>query len=149
MAAATLADLPLTVIGRGPDHQKLRDMAGPSVRFIDNASDKELANELKKASCFVFPNLEDFGIVPVEAMAAGVPVLAYRAGGALDTVKEGVSGSFFDEQTPESLAKAMKSFKHDRFDQKKVADHAESFNAKRFRKEIREFVALKTSLSTE
>src|SRR5690606_8885611 len=76
--------LPLTVIGKGPEHAKLVKLAGPTVTFITNASDEDVAEHMKKAEAFIIAAFEDFGITPVEAMAAGTPVIAYKAGGALD-----------------------------------------------------------------
>lgn len=143
--ACTELDLPLTVVGDGPGHQRLVDMAGDSVTFITDASNDDVVKQLQSAGALIFPNLEDFGIVPVEAMAAGTPVIAYRAGGALDTVVDGVSGRFFDEPTVESLKNALLSFNPADFDPEKLKSHAERFSNKRFRKELREFIAQKNT----
>jgi glycosyltransferase involved in cell wall biosynthesis len=89
---------------------------------------------------FVFPGLEDFGIAPVEAMAAGRPVIAYAGGGALDTVVEGVTGTFFHEQTPESLATAVRRFDELAFDPAAIRTHAEQFDVTMFKAHLQAFI---------
>ena len=102
--------LPLVVIGDGRDRAGLERIAGPNVRFLGRVSDEEKQRYLAGCRAFLFPGEEDFGIAPLEAQAAGRPVIAYAAGGALDTVREGVTGEFFREATPESLAEAVRRF---------------------------------------
>jgi len=101
----------LVVAGDGAK-RKMRKKYSKSglVRFAGRVSDEEAATLFSEARALLFPGIEDLGIVPIEANAAGCPVIAFREGGALDTVKENVTGVFFDEQTPESLAKAIESF---------------------------------------
>jgi len=89
---------------------------------------------------FVFPGLEDFGIAPVQAMAAGRPVIAYAGGGALDYVVEGVTGVFFQEQTPESLAEAVRRFDESAFDPARIRAHAEGFDTYVFKSKLRIFI---------
>lgn len=108
--ACSQLGVPLTVIGRGPDHQNLVRLAGPTVTFLTNVTDAEMANQLASAEAFLFASFEDFGITPVEAMAAGTPVIAYAAGGALDYVLPGKTGEFFKEQTTASLVDCLKNF---------------------------------------
>lgn len=128
VAACTQLKLPLKVIGRkGPEYTRLTTMAGPSVRFLTNVSDAELPYHMQAAEGFLFPGLDDFGIVPVEAIAAGTPVIAYKAGGALDYVTPGKTGEFFEEQTVESLVAVLKQFDPDLYDHKKVARSADKF----------------------
>ena len=105
--ACTKAGLPLVVAGDGPELPRLRAMAGPSVRFEQNVTDSRYLELLSDSIALLFPGEEDFGIVPVEAMAAGVPVVAFGRGGALDTVIDGVTGVLFADQTPESLMDAV------------------------------------------
>ncbi|EDK72474.1 glycosyl transferase, group 1 [candidate division TM7 genomosp. GTL1] len=110
VAACTKLDLPLTVFGTGSEHEKLVRMAGPSVTFTVGADDKTVAAGLGLAKGFIFPAEEDFGIVQVEALAAGTPVIAYKKGGTTDIVQDGETGIFFDEQTVDSLATALGRF---------------------------------------
>lgn len=98
---------PLTVIGTGPDTERLKKLAGPTITFAGRVSDEELVSYAHHAKGFLFPNEEDFGISAVEAIAAGVPVIAYKKGGALDIVQDGETGVFFEKQTVESLMDAM------------------------------------------
>ena len=94
------------------------------VRFTGRVSDEEAATLFSEAKALLYPGIEDLGLVPIEANAAGCPVIAFSEGGALETVKENITGLFFDKQTPESLIAAM-----DRFEQSEVTFHArEMFN---------------------
>ncbi len=132
--------LPLTVIGRGPEHQKLVTMAGSTVRFLTNADDTTVARELAKAQGFLFAAFEDFGISPVEALAAGTPVVAYNAGGAQDYVVPGKTGVFFDEQNAASLAEALKGFSEQKFNHAAIAKHAQQFSDQAFRTQIAAYI---------
>ena len=98
---------PLTIVGTGPDTERLKKLAGPTITFTGRISDEELVKHAHHAQGFLFPNEEDFGISAVEAIAAGVPVIAYKKGGALDIVQDGETGVFFEKQTVESLMDAM------------------------------------------
>jgi len=106
--AFTQLDLPLKVIGSGPDLKRLKRLAGPSVEFLGRRSDDDLEKYLAECQALIFPGEEDFGIVPLEAMACGRPVIAYRAGGAQETVVDGETGIFFAEQTVAALVAAVK-----------------------------------------
>ncbi len=128
ISACNELELPLTVVGNGPDHERLKKMAGPTVSFKQNVDDLELSRLMNSAEAFVFPNEEDFGIVAVEAQAAGCPVIAYRAGGALDTVKENITGIFFDSQSLEGLKNALLDFRARRFSEDRIRHHAEQFD---------------------
>lgn len=97
----------LTVVGSGPDTERLKKLAGPTIEFTGRISDEELVRRAHHAKAFLFPNEEDFGISAVEAIAAGTPVIAYAKGGALDIVEDGVSGVLFTEQTVNSLVEAI------------------------------------------
>lgn len=106
--ACTQLGIPLTVAGQGPDTERLKSLAGPTVTFAGRVSDKELVRLSHTHKAFLFPNEEDFGMSAVEALAAGMPVIAYKKGGALDIVQDGETGVFFTHQTVEDLAGAIK-----------------------------------------
>lgn len=131
---------PLIVVGNGPEHARLQAMAGPTVSFKTNVSDTDIARYVGSAEAFIFPNEEDFGIVAVEAQAAGTPVIAYRAGGALDTIAEGISGEFFDQQSVATLAKTLKTFNYKLYNRKAIIDNAKKFSFEAFEKKIVEAV---------
>ena len=112
VAACTKLGIPLKVFGRGPAHEELEKIAGPSIEFFTerfgNASDAEVNKALGGAKGFIFTADEDFGIVQVEALAAGAPVIGYGKGGTLDIVQDGESGVLFYEQTVDAVADAIK-----------------------------------------
>jgi len=110
VAACTQAKLPLVVLGEGREGKRLRAAAGPTVRFEGRQPAERVRRLLQGARALLFPGEEDFGIVPVEAMAAGCPVIAYGAGGVLDSVQDGASGLFFREQNTASLLDAIERF---------------------------------------
>ena len=130
----------LTVVGDGPETPRLKAMAGPTVKFVGRPSDKDMVNHISKAEAFVFPNEEDFGIVAVEAQAAGTPVIAYRAGGSLDTVAEGTTGEFFDEQTVECLAEKLKNFNYKLYNRQAILKNAEKFSNEVFTKQVKQAI---------
>lgn len=98
----------LTIMGSGPDTNRLKKLAGPTIHFTGRVSDRELIHRVQSAKGFLFPNEEDFGIVAVEALAAGTPVIAYAKGGSLDIVQDGETGILFKQQTVEGLVAAIK-----------------------------------------
>jgi glycosyltransferase involved in cell wall biosynthesis len=136
VAAFTAMGLRLLIVGEGRDRAALEAQAGPTIEFLGRVSDAELPALLAHCRAFVFPGYEDFGIAPVEAQAAGRPVIAYRAGGALDTVVEGTTGAFFDEPTPESLIAAVEAFDAGAVDPRACRASAERFSPARFRSEM-------------
>lgn len=138
--ACTTLNVPLTVFGKGPEHERLMAMAGPTVKFVVGASDQEVATALTHAQGFIFPQEEDFGIVQVEAMAAGAPVVAFAKGGALDVVIEGKTGTFFAEQTAESVAAAVQKLQATRFAPKVIQAHAEGFSEENFIRQLHELI---------
>lgn len=143
--ACTELGAPLTVIGSGQETKKLRAMAGPTVSFAGRVSDEELVNIAHRSEAFLFPGEEDFGIAPVEAIAAGLPVIAYKSGGALDYVIEGKTGIFFEDQTVASLKKAIKKLSSAKLKTAEVARHADSFSEDVFRKRMTDFINRKKS----
>jgi glycosyltransferase involved in cell wall biosynthesis len=130
----------LVVIGNGPEHQNLVNMAGPTITFKTNVSDDEMVKYVASAEAFIFPNEEDFGIVAVEAQAAGTPVIAFRAGGALDTVDEGVTGEFFDKQTVECLSKKLIDFNYKLYNRNAIIQQAKIFSAEEFKNHILQII---------
>jgi glycosyltransferase involved in cell wall biosynthesis len=132
--------LPLVIVGEGRHRAALEAMAGPTVRFTGRLPAAEVGELLAHCRAFIFPGCEDFGITPVEAQAAGRPVIAYAAGGALDTVVEGQTGLLFGEQTTESLAGAIRRLDAVAFDPVTIRRHAERFSVDRFKRELRAFV---------
>lgn len=138
--ACTAVGRPLVVVGDGPEAPRLRAMAGPNVRFVGEVDDVTLREYYGKCIALVFPGVEDFGLVPVEAQACGKPVIAFGAGGALESVIPGVSGMFFGEQTVDSLREALRAFDPRAYDAGIIRRHAEFFSVQRFHHHIAEFV---------
>lgn len=133
----------LVIIGDGPARGALETLAGENIDFLGFRSDKEVAEYLENCQALIFPGEEDFGITPIEAMACGKPVLAYRKGGLLESVVEGETGEFFDEHTvpsmEDALGRLLLNYKF--YDHKKIRKHAEKFSEDRFKKEFEKFVA--------
>lgn len=132
--------LPLKIVGTGTEMGKLRRSAKKNIEFLGQLTDEALLGYYQRCVATVFPQEEDFGLVPLEAQACGKPVIAYRGGGALETVIEGETGEFFDEQTPESLEKAVKKFKPEKYKPEDCWKNAEKFDIKIFKKKFKEFV---------
>jgi glycosyltransferase involved in cell wall biosynthesis len=105
--AAAILGAPLTIIGTGPDAERLRALAGPDVEFLGHVDNTTLRDRYRHARAVLLPGEEDFGIAPVEAQACGRPVVALARGGALETVVDGVSGFLVADDTPEAFADAM------------------------------------------
>jgi len=138
--AATELNVPLKVGGKGRDMARLQAMAGPTVEFLGFVPDDALPQLMAKAKAFIFPGLEDFGITPVQAEAAGRPVIAYQGGGALDTVVPGVSGAYFAEQSVDSLVAVMAAFDASHYDPQTVRQHALKFDTHIFNQQINAFI---------
>ena len=139
--AAAIAGVKLFVAGTGPAEASLRELAKGSTTtmlgYVDDATVNELLGTARAA---ILPGEEDFGLVPLEAAAAGRPTLAYRGGGALETIVEGETGEFFDEQTTESLATMLRTFDERRYDVLRLRAHAQTFAPDRFIARLREIV---------
>lgn len=131
---------PLTVVGRGPEESRLRSMAGPTVTFDTAADDTKVARYLAGAQAFLFCAYEDFGVAPVEAMAAGTPVVAYQSGGTLDYIVPGKTGVFFANQTVEDLIEAIQTVQEKDFTPSTIQKHAAAFSVPHFRTAIEQFV---------
>lgn len=138
--AATALGLPLKVAGTGRDLARLRAMAGDNVEFLGYVSDAALPTLMGRCKAFVFPGLEDFGITSVQAQAAGRPVIAYKGGGALDTVLAGVTGEHFETMTDDSLQTAMRNFDAERYCPEQIRAHASKFDASIFIRRIQAFI---------
>ncbi len=132
----------ILVVGEGPEHNNLVKMSNGSkwVEFLPLQGKRELAKLLAGAKGYLFPSLEPFGIAPVEALAAGCPVIAFGKGGACDYINEGVDGILFDKQTVKSLTDAILRFEKMKFDRDRVVKMAEKFSVDRFDKEVRNYV---------
>lgn len=133
--------LPLLVIGDGYDRNRLESMAGPTVKLLGRLPDEQVAEYYSKCRAFIMPGEEDFGITPLEAHSSGRPVIAIRKGGALETVKDGTTGLFFDEQTPESLIDALRRFEKWEYDSETIRSHAQMFSVTSFKQQMTDFIA--------
>ncbi len=134
--------LPLKVVGVGPLMKKLKKKANINIEFLGFLPEEKKVEIYSDARAFLFPQEEDFGITAVEAMACGTPVIAYRGGGALETIVENENGIFFNEQTPQSLLKAIYEFisKEKSFDSPKIQKRALQFDKEIFKKNIKNFI---------
>lgn len=142
--ACTELRLPLLVGGAGRDRARLERLAGPTVRFLGRVPDADLPALFAGARAFIFPGLEDFGITPVQSLAAGRPVIAFAGGGALDTVQDGLTGVHFTEQTVDSLKAALSRFQSLRFDPQAQSAAARRFDTSVFVSALSRFVADRT-----
>jgi glycosyltransferase involved in cell wall biosynthesis len=138
--AASKLRADLNVYGHGPEHEKLVELAGPTVNFRVGASDQTIARAFGQASAFIFPADEDFGIVMVESLAAGCPVIAFNKGGARDIVTDGVTGILFDRQTLPCLIGAIKRAEATKWDRTTLRRHAKRFSSTLFVGKIRKVV---------
>lgn len=132
--------LKLKIIGRGPEMERLKKMAGPNVEFLGRIPDDELAEYYARCRAFIFPQEEDFGIVAIEAMASGRPLIAFRGGDIPEHVEEGKTGIFFDRQDPESIIDALERFRDSDFDPRHVRNNVAKFDRELFKDKIREYV---------
>jgi len=133
-------ELPLIVAGDGRDREALEKLAGPTVTFLGYVPDADLPDLFARCRAYVLPGMEDFCIAPVQAQAAGRPVIAYGAGGALDTVIEGETGIFFHDFTPEALAEAVRGFDPDSVDPHACRVNAERFATAVFKEKLNGFI---------
>lgn len=132
--------LPLKIAGTGPDLDKLKAMAKPNVEILGYVEIEKLIDLYANCKAFLFPQIEDAGIVPLEAMACGRPVIALNRGGSLDTMIDGKTGVLFKEQSVEGLKDAIKRFEKMKFDPHFIRKHAEQFDVEHFKKKIRTYV---------
>ncbi len=141
VAACTTLGLPLHVVGDGPERSRLEAMAGPSIQFLGHLDRPALVDQFRTCHAYLVPGIEDFGIAPVEAMAAGKPVVAFRAGGLTETVLDGVTGTFFDEPTADSMADAIGRLERITFNLEQIRAHALTFDTSVFDRRWRELLA--------
>ncbi len=140
--ACSELNLPLKVVGSGPLRSELEKLAGKTVEFIGQVEDRELPGIYASAGALIIAaEDEDFGITPVEAMAAGTPVVALKKGGYLETVISGKTGEFFDQATPESLKKILQSFDYTKYKKSDLTAQAEKFSKSQFKDKILDLVA--------
>ena len=140
----------LLIVGDGPERKKLDAMVRKTncknIEFLGLISDQRLPEYYTNAKALIFPQEEDFGIVALESMACGRPVIAYKAGGALETIINGKTGIFFDEQNPESLSRALSDFKDKSFNPQEIRQHATNWDKKIFKDKIIDFIKSKTDI---
>lgn len=132
--------LPLVIIGDGADRQKLESIAKDNIKFLGRQPDNIIKEYYSKCRAFIFPGQEDFGITPLEAQASGRPVIAFGKGGVLETVVDGQTGTFFKEQTVESLKASIKIFEKLNFDKEVIRKHAEEFDEEVFKEKIERYI---------
>jgi glycosyltransferase involved in cell wall biosynthesis len=142
MALEAFRDLPhrLRIAGDGPALAELKAAAPPNVEFLGQLDDAALVEEMRSCAALVFPSRDDFGLMPVEAMACGRPVLAYADGGALHTVVPGETGELFAHQTAADLRAALERFDPDAYDPVRIREHALQWDSPRFRERVFESV---------
>jgi glycosyltransferase involved in cell wall biosynthesis len=132
---------PLRIVGDGPDAARLRSLAGPTVTLMGRRPDEEVREHFSRCQAFIFPGEEDFGLTPLEAQAAGRPVLAYGAGGALETIREHETGAFFREQTVDALVEALSGFDPGRYDPLAARANAARFDISVFKSRMNAVIA--------
>jgi glycosyltransferase involved in cell wall biosynthesis len=134
---------PLRIAGDGRDMERLRELAAgsPQIEFLGKVPDADVPDLFATSRALLFPGLEDFGIVPVEAQAAGLPVVAYGVGGARDSVLDGVTGVLYSDQSPSGLAAAIERFEALELDDRALREHARGFAPERFRHQFRALLA--------
>lgn len=133
---------PLVIIGEGEQLIELKGNAGPSITIMGRQPFSVIRDYYARCKALIFPGEEDFGIVPVEAMASGRPVIAFKKGGALETVIDGLTGLFFDEQTPESLIAAVQVYERieKNFSSSLIVEHAHQFDRQKFKVRMQEAI---------
>lgn len=141
--------MPVKIFGIGPELRYLKKIAKPNVQFLGRVGDEEKVELYSNCLAYINPQEEDFGITAIEAMASGRPVIAYRAGGALETIVEHQTGEFFDEQIWEELADQILRFRSDRYDSALIRRHAQTFSEQRFKEIFRNFLAEQSFLNND
>ena len=132
----------LRIVGSGQDEGKLKTMAQENIKFLGHVSRQEIVGLMSKAKAFIFPGVEDFGITPLESLASGTPIIAYRAGGVLETLNSTVA-HFFEGTQPEDLVDAVSTFSAEDYKTSDLFDRADQFSKENFRKKIEFFIETK------
>jgi len=132
--------LPLKIVGTGREENNLKKMATSNIEFLENLTDDELSFYYKNSRALIFPGNEDFGLVMAEAQSFGKPVIAFKAGGALDIVKEGITGEFFQNQDAHSLQKVLEIFENKSYNSNLCKENSLRFSFENFRKSLMEIV---------
>jgi len=135
--------LPLKVVGTGPLLPQLKANAQSNIRFLGRVTDEELQKIYRECAALIFPTVEDFGIVPIEVMASGRPVIAYQEGGAAETVVPGVTGEFFPKQSASALVDVLRQFSPEKYQPEVIRQHAEQFDKKNFQQKIIHYLVKK------
>lgn len=139
--ACTKLNLDLVVLGEGPETEKLKKLAGPAIKFKGWVSENDKVELIAKSEGFLFPGIDDFGISAVEALAAGTPVIALKAGGAIDYIEDGVNGVFFNHKDAKSLETALQKFTKLKFNPETISKTAEPFSEAEFKTKLTKFIA--------
>jgi glycosyltransferase involved in cell wall biosynthesis len=140
IAACNLLGRRLMIIGSGPDRPRLEAMAGPTVKFLGRLSDEQTQRYVSECQALLFPGEEDFGMVPLEVASAGRPTIAFRGGGATETIVEGITGLFFDQADARSLAAAIEEFPLHHWSPSLLRNHAARFDIQVFRNRFRQLL---------
>lgn len=140
-----MPDKMLVVIGDGEEYAAIRKIAKSNIVVLGYQSKEMMIEYMQKAKAFVYAAVEDFGIVPIEALACGTPVIALNDGGTAETVVDGVNGVHFEKQSTEAICKAVERFDKMNFDAIQISENAKKYGVERFKKEFIEFVRLKTN----
>ncbi len=135
--------LPLKVVGSGPMLGKYEHVSNSNIEFLKELTDEELRRYYENCKALIFPGSEDFGLVMAEAQSFGKPVIAFKSGGAIDIIKEGITGEFFEEQASESLIKALREFDFKRYNKADIIRHSERFSFEIFRSGFESFIKRK------
>ncbi len=133
--------LPLKIFGIGPELRRLKKMAGPETQFLGHVSDQQKIELYRNAIAFLYPQVEDFGITAVEAMAAGKPVVAYGVGGGAESVINGVTGEHIETQSWENIADAVIRFEPTKYEPTKIRARAEEFSEQAFKEKLKSYLA--------
>lgn len=132
--------LPLKIVGTGSEEIFLKNISSENIEFLGDLSDKELISYYKNCKALIFPGSEDFGLVMLEAQSFGKPVIAFKGGGALEIINEGVTGEFFENPTPESLKEVLINFTQSRYNSKNCKEQVRKFSFKEFEQKLINFV---------